>query len=203
MKTINWEVEYLSSPKVIRYCKRCGLKTEHISSDLFRINAQQKSLDVWLIYKCVHCKNTWNMTIYNRINPKSISQDLFNKLMNNDENLARIYALDLELLKKNRVKIELPPYKIKGNGIDFRHDIKIKIYNPYSTNIKVSKVLREKLSLTRKHFDNLVLNKVFQLEKGEDINKSKIVDNITVYFYGSKSREICFGGNENAQDENA
>ncbi|RVU55849.1 DUF1062 domain-containing protein [Anaerosphaera multitolerans] len=198
MKTINWEVEYLSSPKVIRYCKKCGHETEHISSDLFRINAQQKSLDIWLIYKCIHCKNTWNMTIYTRINPKSISQDLLNKFMKNDENLARACALDTELIKRNRVKIELPPYDIKGESIDFRSDTKIKIYNPYSANIKVSKVLREKLSLTRKNFDSLVLNKIFQLEKDKDINKSKIVDNITIYYYGTRIREIYFGGNENA-----
>lgn len=71
MKKITWEVEYISRLPVIRYCKKCGKKTEYICSGLFRVNAQHKYLDIWLIYKCSNCDSTWNSTIYSRVNPKA------------------------------------------------------------------------------------------------------------------------------------
>jgi hypothetical protein len=73
MERVLWEVRHPEPPKIVRYCKTCGAKAEYVSSGLFRVNAQQKSLDIWLVYRCTTCKSTWNMTIYSRINPKSIA----------------------------------------------------------------------------------------------------------------------------------
>ena len=46
MKIVNWDINYLSPPPAIKYCKKCGKKTEHICSELFRVNAQRKYLDI-------------------------------------------------------------------------------------------------------------------------------------------------------------
>lgn len=100
MEKLFWEVQYLSPPKTIRYCKKCSMKTEHISAGLFRVNAQQKSLDIWLIYRCASCKTTWNSAVYSRVNPKSLDHKLLNRFMNNDSELAQKYAMDTVLLKK-------------------------------------------------------------------------------------------------------
>jgi len=70
MKIINLDIQYISTPPAIKHCKKCGRKTEYVCSGLFRVNAQRKYLDIWLIYKCSDCDCTWNMTIYSRINPK-------------------------------------------------------------------------------------------------------------------------------------
>lgn len=180
MEKIRWEVQYLSPPKTIRHCKKCGMKTEHVSSGLFRVNAQQKSLDVWLIYRCASCKATWNLTIYSRITPKSINQKLLNQLMNNDPGLAQRYAMDITLLKKNGAEIEAPTYRVNGEMVDFTKDVELKIISKYAENIKVSKVLREKLSLTKKAFDERVSSGVIRLENGADIHKCKLQHDITV-----------------------
>ena len=76
MKNIIWDIEYNSTPSVIQYCKKCGKRTEYISSGQFRVNAQRKYLDTWLIYKCSNCDTTWNAAIYSRINPQNISGQL-------------------------------------------------------------------------------------------------------------------------------
>lgn len=184
MDTILWEVKYLSPPKTIRYCKKCGVKTEHISSGLFRVNAQQKSLDIWLIYRCAHCKTTWNLTIYSRINPKRISQDLLDKFTANNSELARQYAMDTDLLKKNGAETETPSYSILGNDVDLMREVRVKIVSKYPLKIRVSKILRERLSLSKKTFDAMVSNGIIRLENGADIHKCKLKRDTVVMISG-------------------
>lgn len=184
MEMIFWEVKYSSPPKTIHYCKKCGMKTEHKSSGLFRVNAQQKSLDIWLIYKCVHCKGTWNLTIYSRINPKNIHGDLLNKFIGNDSALAQQCAMDAALLKKNGAEIDEPLYSVIGDAVDFTRDIQIKIVSQYPTKVKASKILRGKLSLSKKDFDEMVSSGIICLENGADIHKCKMQHDIVVLIRG-------------------
>lgn len=189
MKTIIWEVKFSSPPKTLRHCKKCGAKTEYISSGLFRVNAQQKSLDIWLVYRCVHCKTTWNLPIHSRINPKSISANLLAKFTNNDAKLALQYAMDAELLKRNGAETETPPYKISGEIIDFTQDTKVQIICPHPLKVRVSKIIRQKLSLSKKAFDKLASKGFIQLKNGADLHKSKAHHNLTILFYHVKSTE--------------
>lgn len=196
MEEILWEVQYLSPPKTIRYCKRCDMKTEYVSSGLFRVNAQQKYLDIWLIYRCASCKSIWNLTIYSRINPKSIGQTLLNQFMNNDSDLAQRYAMDTELLKRSGAEIEAPSYSIIGEMIEFTKDVELKIVSKYSEKVKVSKILRKKLSLTKKVFDEMVSNGIFRLENGSDIHKCKLHHDIAVLISGASiysKNAMCSG----------
>lgn len=185
MEKLFWEVQYLSPPKTIRYCKKCSMKTEHISAGLFRVNAQQKSLDIWLIYRCACCKSTWNSAVYSRVNPKSLDHKLLNRFMNNDSELAQKYAMDTVLLKKNGAETESPIYRVIGDDmIDFTKNIELTIVSKYPSRIKVSKILREKLSLSQKAFDKLVCSGVIRLENGADIHKCKIQRDTVVLING-------------------
>lgn len=184
MQTIYWEVNFLSLPRTKHYCKKCGRKTPFVSSDLFRVNAQQKSLDIWLIYKCEHCNTTWNLTIYSRIHPKSISQSLLEKFTQNDLQLARKYAMDFELIKRNGAETEEPLYSIAGEEIPLGHEVRVVIKSPFPSTLRVAKVIREKLSLSRKAFDTLIANNIIRLEKGGDIYKCKLNEDTVVVFKG-------------------
>lgn len=63
VKSTKWFVEPSSPPLYKRNCSKCKKTTLFYSSDNFRINGQKKNLDVWLIYKCQNCDNTWNIDI--------------------------------------------------------------------------------------------------------------------------------------------
>ena len=89
------------APIVIRHCKKCGTKSEFASSGLFRVNAQRKSLDVWLIYNCIKCKTTWNLTVKSRVAPGAIPAELLRGFHENNTDLAMIYATDKALIKRN------------------------------------------------------------------------------------------------------
>ena len=65
------------------------------------MNAQKKSLDVWLIYKCPVCGATWNLTVLSRVAPRLIPPELLQGFYDNDPDLAARYASDRALVKRN------------------------------------------------------------------------------------------------------
>lgn len=174
MNTIVWEVKYLSLPRVIRYCKKCGVKTEYTSSGSFRVNAQKKHLDIWLIYRCAQCKTRWNLTIYSRVNPQNIGRDMLNKFTCNHAGLVRQYAMDTRLIKGNGADVKTPPYRILGDDIDLSQKTRVKIVSEYPSGLHLSKILREKLSLSQKVFDQMVSGGMIQIENGADIHRCRL-----------------------------
>lgn len=139
-----WDVR-CSPPKVMRHCKKCGGKTEYISSGQFRINAQRKSLDIWLIYKCEHCNTTWNNTIYTRISPQQVGTALLERFHNNDENLAMQYAMEIHRLYKNGAEVIMPDFEINGAPISLTEAVVLKINSQYSLPLKILSILKKQL----------------------------------------------------------
>ena len=174
MQKVIWEVQYLSPPAVQRYCKKCGKKTDYISSGLFRVNSQGKYLDIWLIYKCSNCDTTWKSTIYSRINPKSLSPGLLEQFHMNDSVLAEKYAMDVELLHRNGAEAGLPNYKVEGNEICFNTPIQLYIKSKYPSQIKVSAILRDKLSLSQSSYENMLASGQIKSISGQDLKKCKL-----------------------------
>lgn len=174
MKKITWEVEYISQLPVIRYCKKCGKKTEYICSGLFRVNAQHKYLDIWLIYKCSNCDSTWNSTIYSRVNPKSLNLEILEQFHTNDYNLVKQYAMNMELLHRNGAEVGIPEYKIVGQEININDLTQVHIISKYPCQLKVSTLLREKLGLSRKVFDEMLDCGIIRSNSGVDLKKGKL-----------------------------
>ncbi|MCP8381956.1 DUF1062 domain-containing protein [Clostridioides difficile] len=174
MQKIIWEVEYTSQLPVIRYCKKCGKKTEYVCSGLFRVNAQHKYLDIWLIYKCSNCDSTWNSTIYSRINPNRLSAETLEQFHTNDDNLANQYAMNVELLHRNGAEVGIPEYKIVGQEIDINDLTQVRIVSKYPFQLKVSALLREKLGLSRKAFDEMLDCGTIKSISGVDLRRSKL-----------------------------
>ena len=87
-------------------CGGCGKKQEFVNSYKFRVNANKKSVDVWLIYRCKKCKHSKNLTIYERIRPGKIPADLFESFLRNDMETALEYGRNGDFLKKNNAEFK-------------------------------------------------------------------------------------------------
>lgn len=129
MKHIVWNIVPTALPEVVRHCSKCGDEGAFACSGKFRVNAQRRSLDIWLIYRCRACDTTWNARVYQHISPQSLSGDLLRRFTENDENLAREYALDCEFLRSNGAKVCPPPYDIEGDAFDPDEPIELGIRN--------------------------------------------------------------------------
>ncbi len=174
MNTITWEVKFLSPPRTLRHCKKCGAKTEHASSGAFRVNAQKKCLDVWLVYRCAHCRTTWNLTILSRVSPGGVGRELLDKFTANDAELARRYAMDAELLNRNGAETEAPAYCVEGEAADFTAGTRLRIVCDAPCSLKAAKVVREKLSLPRSAFEDMAARGVIRMESGADIRRARL-----------------------------
>lgn len=177
---IIWNIEYSAPPTVLRYCKKCGKKSEYVCSGEFRINAQQRALDIWLIYKCIQCNTTWNSTIYSRVSPQSLGVTLLERFHSNDEILALQYAMNISLLKKNGAEIKMPAYQIIGEAVSLENPVSIKIQSQYSLPLKISSVLRTKLGISQREFDNLLSSNRIQSSTEQDLRKGKLLSSETV-----------------------
>ena len=65
------------------------------------MNAQKKNIDVWLIYRCVKCDNTCNMTLLSRTKPDLIDKKLFHSFSMNDREVAWQYAFSAGVDRKS------------------------------------------------------------------------------------------------------
>lgn len=92
--------------RVFFRCGGCGKKQKFINSYRFRVNANGKSVDVWLIYRCKKCKHSKNLTIYERTRPGKIPEELFESFMNNDMETAMKYGSDIDFLKRNNAELK-------------------------------------------------------------------------------------------------
>lgn len=84
---------------ILRRCGGCGKKKEFICSGKFRVNANGRRLDVWLIYRCEKCGHTLNVPIYERAAPEKLPPELYERFLDNDWELAMEYAGDRGFLK--------------------------------------------------------------------------------------------------------
>ena len=84
---------------VIHRCGRCASKMPFVTTRRFQVNANKNKIDVWLIYQCKKCRHTLNIPIYERVPPKKVPEELYEKFLANDGELAFAYASDAAFFK--------------------------------------------------------------------------------------------------------
>jgi hypothetical protein len=151
-----WEVKAKNTPLLKKKCSHCN--TDRFQcSDKFRLNAQKKNIDIWLIYRCVKCSNTYNMTVFSRIRTESISKELFSKFSENNAEIAWKYAFSKEIMRKNNVEADwenvayeiLSPKLPVEDLINMNEEMVLfQIHCSFDFNMSVSALIRTCLGLS-------------------------------------------------------
>lgn len=105
-RTTTWTLSPANPPRVLRRCARCSVVRPFSSSGRFRINAQRRRLDAWLIYRCERCEATWNRTVFTRRTPAQIGLPLLRAMERNDPDEAARVAHDVSDLRRNGLVFE-------------------------------------------------------------------------------------------------
>ncbi|RVD40201.1 MAG: DUF1062 domain-containing protein [Mesorhizobium sp.] len=103
---IHWTIAPEIAPRPLINCNRCGGVKAYRCSGKFRVNANGKRIDVWLIYRCADCDNSWNFGIFERCNRRDIEPALLAALESNDPELARRHAFDIVALRDQVGRVE-------------------------------------------------------------------------------------------------
>lgn len=181
LKGETWTLTPVSSYKIIRNCPKCGTRSLFQSTGNFRINANKKCVDIWLIYQCEKCRSTYNLTIFERVSPKKLPEGFYKKFQENNNALALEIGTAKEIFEKNRAVVkegsiscivtkentEIPVSLQDSEG----NSRIIRIQNPNGLKIRVDKFLAEQLSISRSKVKHLIADGLLQGSQREDLEK--------------------------------
>ncbi|WP_330305518.1 MULTISPECIES: DUF1062 domain-containing protein [unclassified Streptomyces] len=89
----NWVVVPTCLPIVLRRCHRCA-SGRFRPNGKFRVNANHKLLDAWLLALCTGCGDTAKVTVLERVNVRSVRPEVLRLLHGNAPGLAAALLQD-------------------------------------------------------------------------------------------------------------
>lgn len=181
---IIWTIQPLELPKVLKRCSKCGQEAYFINSEKFRVNANKKHLDIWLIYQCESCKSTYNLTVHERISPKDLPNEHLEQFMRNDKALASQIGFDSALHARNKVFLDLSevPIAIVGDIPQVLTKTVVEIHCRYPLGLRVDKILSQKLNVSRASIKQQIIDGHMTSVEGKDLLKERMKGNIEIAF---------------------
>lgn len=192
MRKVRWELRIASPPAALRKCGRCGVETAFTSSGKFRVNAQGRRLDVWLVYRCPNCDGTWNARVASRVTPEALGRRL-GDFVNNSPDLAARYACDPDFIRQNGAEPAPPEFQIVGPVFDPEETVELTITSACPLSVRVSPIVRDKLGLSRARFDSLTDSGLIRSDPPRDLKKMTLGREAVLLFGPLPAREPSSG----------
>ncbi|GLV82731.1 hypothetical protein Slala03_24200 [Streptomyces lavendulae subsp. lavendulae] len=101
----DWVVMPTCLPTVLRRCPACA-GDRFRANGKFRVNANHKLLDAWLLVLCASCGDTAKLTVLERTHVRSIRPELLDRMHDNDPGLAAELLQDPALRRRNRIALD-------------------------------------------------------------------------------------------------
>jgi hypothetical protein len=150
---ICWRIIPIDTPRVIRRCPQCNQLRRFVSTGKFRLNAQQRRIDVWLLYRCAACDTTWKHPLFERCTPEEIGAERHERLLRNDAHLAYACAFDLAALRRARADVDAAvPFRVESGKPAPRISNgrwRITLDLPYPCSVRLDHLLAQALNVPR------------------------------------------------------
>ncbi|MBO8190035.1 DUF1062 domain-containing protein [Streptomyces spirodelae] len=153
-----WVVMPTCLPLVLRRCHICGSERFRTNGK-FRVNANHKLLDAWLLALCTACGGTTKLTVLERRNVRSIRPELLDRLHNNDLGLAAELLQDPAVRRRNCIALDWDnTWRLDTGGSDHLHHEVIDISVRFAARIPVRPVrlIAEGCALSRAEVERLL-----------------------------------------------
>lgn len=194
--TFIWEIRVKNTPLLIKKCSHCD-SDRFYCSEKFRMNAQKKNIDVWLIYRCVKCDNTCNLTLLSRSKPDLIDRSLFHRFSMNDKQTAWQYAFSAELERKSNLKLDYSGVEYEVvNALTLEEIlqlpdevINIEIKCNLEFNLKLSSFIRRCFSLSANQVKRLFEQKAIVAAADKLPQKQKVRNKDVLQIYRKRLEE--------------
>lgn len=175
-RELTWFVTPLNTPSVQRRCAKCSATAEFVSSDKFRINANKRSLDVWLVYKCKKCDNTWNLTIMTRVNADRMDPEEHLRFEKNDRDQAWRCAFDAALLSRAGAQVDWDgvEFNVEGEMAELEEEpLDLHVTADYAIPVRLDKILMRMTGLSRSRLKQLSERGALSVRADKALHKMK------------------------------
>jgi hypothetical protein len=156
-----WRIRPLELPRPWRYCASCASARAFVCSERFRVNAQKKSLDVWLNYRCESCDAVWKFPLFERrsVGDLGVALEAFAR---HDPAEVWKYAFDIARLRPHviridsdvRVQIErtsIACEPVQAGNVSITFDV------PFPCDLRLDRLLATELGISRSSLERRVL----------------------------------------------
>lgn len=97
-----------SPPSIEWWCPSCKRVRMFACRDAFRMNANGKNLDIWVLYRCEVCDRTKKLSVLERTPVRRVPPQLLAAAEINDAAVAHRFARDIALLRRNSARLAEP-----------------------------------------------------------------------------------------------
>ncbi|MGI5201288.1 DUF1062 domain-containing protein [Spirillospora sp. CA-108201] len=101
-----WVVRRTRLPLLSLRCVDCPSGSASAGEGRFRVNANGKLLDVWLLVRCTHCDRTSKLAVHERAPVRSLDPAELHGYRVNDPELVASRLLDPLLARRNRFTLD-------------------------------------------------------------------------------------------------
>jgi hypothetical protein len=103
---LSWVVRRTRLPLLSLRCVDCPSKSATTGKGRFRVNANGKLLDVWLLVRCVSCDRTSKLAVHERVPVRSLDPALLDGYHVNDPKLITATLLDPQFARRHRLALD-------------------------------------------------------------------------------------------------
>ncbi|MEU6943865.1 DUF1062 domain-containing protein [Streptomyces sp. NPDC046316] len=153
-----WVVTPTCLPLVIRRCHTCA--SERFRADgKFRVNANHKLIDAWLLVLCTGCGETAKLTVLERMNVRSVRPELLNRLHDNDPRLAAELLQDPVVRRRNRIALDWDDaWRLDTGGSDHldREVVDVSVHFAARIPVRPVRLIAEGCGVSRSEAERLI-----------------------------------------------
>jgi hypothetical protein len=115
-----WVVRELARPTIVKACVTCP-SDRHRPTGKFRVNANGKLLDVWMLIGCVRCDRTSKVPVHERVNVRALPHEALLMFENNDPAMVRRVLLSADAGRLDwtgtwELETDMPFYDVHDPG---------------------------------------------------------------------------------------
>jgi len=154
----NWAVVPTCLPIIRRRCHACPSQRLRASGK-FRVNANHKLLDVWLLALCTACGETAKLTVLERMTVRAIPPELLDRLHANDPGLTAELLQDPAVQHQNRFALDwTAAWRLDTGGSDHLDldVIDVAVRNAARIPVRPSRLIAEGCGVSRGEVDRLI-----------------------------------------------
>ncbi|MEU0834049.1 DUF1062 domain-containing protein [Streptomyces sp. NPDC005969] len=154
----NWVVAPTCLPLVLRRCHACASERFRANGK-FRVNANHKLLDAWLLVLCTACGDTAKLTVLERMNVRSVRPELLDRMHDNDPSLAAELLQDPVVRRRNRIALDWDnAWRLDTGGSDHldREVIDVSVRFAARIPVRPVRLIAEGCGLSRAEVERLI-----------------------------------------------